>query len=110
MPGVDWMICSATPRPMNPAPTMATRTGLFSAWRFFNALSMMIMILNIQFVRRHPGWASRYGGYCAQMFMSGQLASLSEITLTSCGQMIPSAGSLYRRPRSEPGWYTCETW
>jgi hypothetical protein len=42
MPTVELMIWFARPRPMNPAPTSATRTGRPSAARRASALSTMI--------------------------------------------------------------------
>ena len=43
MPGTCVRIWRAMARPITPAPTMATRTGRFSAARFWSALSTIIM-------------------------------------------------------------------
>ena len=43
MPGIEFRICSAMPRPIKPAPTIATRTGFLSRSLCCNAQSTIIM-------------------------------------------------------------------
>ena len=87
IPGTLLTIWFTRPRPMNPQPAMATRTGLPCLARSFRSVSTYIIMV--------------YGPPLSAT--SAHWASLSEITATGSGHEMPNSGSSNRYPSSPAG-------